>query len=367
MRRPRVKPEHAPYRIADGRIRIGGPTYGIAAEVEDPSGSVWTLLQSMDGRRGADQIVQRVLEAHPGETADAIGAALNLFVESGYVEDAGAPDPVELTEWEKQRFDRSRAYFRWMDLTPRASTWDPQVTLRRARVTLIGMGGTGGVAAMALAASGVGRLLCVDSDVVELSNLNRQVLYTEQDIGRAKVDAAVERLRQLNSAIDVDGVQRRVTCVDDVVSFAKECDVLVLSADRPQPDVRVWTNRACLATGTPWVDAGYHGPLVQVGMYVPDGGPCWECVRAADAERHRAIGIRYEDSQQRNEAVANAVGAPSAGISGYLAAHHALALITGVPARRAGRVDAVNLMDLDGTFVLDDPRRSDCPACGKPA
>jgi molybdopterin/thiamine biosynthesis adenylyltransferase len=254
-----------------------------------------------------------------------------------------------------------------MDLTPRASTWEPQVALRRARVTLIGMGGTGGVAAMALAASGVGRLVCVDSDIVDLSNLNRQVLYTEQDIGRAKVDAAVERLRQLNSAIDVGGVRQRVTCVDDVVSFAKECDVLVLSADRPQPDVRIRTNRACLATGTPWVDAGYHGPLVQVGTYVPDEGPCWECVRAADGERHRAVGIRYEDSQRRNAAVANAVGAPSAGISGYLAAHHALALITGVPARAAGPVDAVNLMALDATFVLDDPRRPDCPACGTQA
>src|SRR5262245_10538395 len=114
MKRPRIKPEHAAYRVARRRIRIGGPTYGIAAEVDDPSGSVWTLLQSMDGHRSAEQIVQRVLEEHPGETANAIGAALNLFIESGYVEDAGAPDPEELTECDKQRFDRSRAYFRWM-------------------------------------------------------------------------------------------------------------------------------------------------------------------------------------------------------------------------------------------------------------
>lgn len=68
-----------------------------------------------------------------------------------------------------------------LDLTPRASTWEPQERLRRALVTVIGVGGTGGVAALALAASGVGRLHCVDPDVVELSNLSRQVIYTEDD------------------------------------------------------------------------------------------------------------------------------------------------------------------------------------------
>jgi molybdopterin-synthase adenylyltransferase len=176
MRRPRVKPEHAPYRIADGRIRIGGMTYGIAAEVTDPNGSVWTLLQSMDGHHSVDEIVAQVVQTHPGESAETVHAAVQRFVEAGYVEDIGAADPEELTGQDKERYDRGRAYFRWLDLTPRASTWEPQVALRRARVTVIGMGGTGGVAAMALAASGVGQLRCVDSDVVELSNLNRQVL-----------------------------------------------------------------------------------------------------------------------------------------------------------------------------------------------
>jgi molybdopterin-synthase adenylyltransferase len=365
MRRPRVKPEHAPYRIADGRIRIGGMTYGIAAEVTDPNGSVWTLLQSMDGHHSVDEIVAQVVQTHPGESAETVHAAVQRFVEAGYVEDIGAADPEELTGQDKERYDRGRAYFRWLDLTPRASTWEPQVALRRARVTVIGMGGTGGVAAMALAASGVGQLRCVDSDVVELSNLNRQVLYTEGDIDRPKVDAAVDRLRALNSTVDVGGVRQRITGVDDVAGFAKECDVLVLSADRPT-DLRVWTNRACLDAGTPWIDAGYHGPLLQVACYVPGEGACWECLRMADAERHREVGVVYEDTVGRNAAIANAVAAPSAGISGYLAAHYALALITGVPPVPAGRMYAVNLVALDAPFMIADPRRPDCPACGEP-
>jgi molybdopterin-synthase adenylyltransferase len=364
MRRPRVKPEHAPYRVSGGRIRIGGLTYGIAAEITDPDGSVWTLLQSMDGSRSNDEIVQHVLQAHPEEPEDAVRGAIQQFIESGYVEDAGAPDPGELTDQDRERYDRGRAYFRWLDLTPRASTWEPQVALRGARVTVVGMGGTGGVAAMALAASGVGRLCCVDSDVVELSNLNRQVLYDEEDIGRPKVEAAVDRLRALNSTVDVEGVRQQITSVDDVAAFAKETDVLVLSADRPT-DLRVWTNRACLTAGTPWIDAGYHGPLLQVATYVPGEGACWECLRMADAERHRELGVEYADTVQRNAAIANAVAAPSAGVSGYLAAHCAMSVVTGVPPAPPGRMYAVNLVALDAPFMIDDPRRSDCPACGE--
>lgn len=362
MRLPRVKPEHAPYRISDGRIRIGGVSYGIAAEIKDPTGSVWTLLESMDGTRDVDEIVDRVVGLHPVESAAAVSAGLRQFIDSGYVEDAGAPDPVELTERDKQRYDRARDYYRWLDLTPRASSWDPQVRLRNARVTVVGIGGTGGVAALALAASGVGHLHCVDPDVVELSNLCRQVLYTEDDLGVPKVDAAVARLRRLNSDIEVSGERRRIGSVEDVIPLARDCDVLLLTADRP-PEVRVWTNRACLAARRPWVDAGYHGPLVQVGVYVPGIGGCWECMRAAMRDQHYAVGGNPVDAPDRGVAVAHAVAAAPAGFSGYLAAHQVTALLTGVPVVTPGQIQAVNLGALDAPFTQADPQRPDCPAC----
>lgn len=365
MRRPRIKPEHAPYRIGRDRIRIGGMSLGIAAEVEDPTGAVWTLLESMDGSRGVDEITDRVVATHPGASATRVRAGFRALVESGHVEETDAPEPAGITARDKARYDRSRQYFRWIDPVPRASSWEPQALLLHATVTVVGMGGSGGLAAMALAASGIGRLRCVDADVVELSNLNRQVLYDEHDIGRPKVDAAVARLRRLNSDIEVIGERRRVSGPADLRALAHACDVLVLAADDPH-DVRVWTNRACLATGTPWVEAGYNGPLVGVGLFVPGEGACYECLLAADDERRRALGICRHDAPDWDAAVAGAVAAPSAGISGYLAAHAVLAQITGAPALAPGRRYTVNLVALDHPLVLADPRRSDCPACGDP-
>jgi molybdopterin-synthase adenylyltransferase len=362
MRRPRVKPEHAAYRISGGRIRIGGVSYGIAAEIEDPTGSVWTLLESMDGTRSVTQIIDRAARAHPDEPEASVRAAVRQLMGSGYVEDAGAPDPAELSERDKQRYDRARRYYRWLDLTARASTWEPQARLRAARVTVIGIGGTGGVASLALAAAGVGRLHCVDPDVVELSNLSRQVIYTEDDIGAPKADAAVARLRRLNTDIAVSGERRLIGSVDDVLPLVGDCDVLVLTADQP-PDVRVWTNRACIATGRPWVDAGYHGPLVQVGVYRPGAGSCWECLHDASREQQLSLGANPCDAPDRPAAAGRAVGAVSAGISGYLAAHEVIALLTGVPPAEPGRIQAINLAAFDAPYAFAEPPRPSCPAC----
>ncbi|MEU7797343.1 ThiF family adenylyltransferase [Micromonospora tulbaghiae] len=360
-----MKPEHGPFRVNDKKIHIGGTSFGIAAEIEDPTGSVWTLLESLDGECNVEQVIDKVLCAHPAESRTAALRAIETLFQSGYIEDVAAPDPDELTERDKERYARSRAYFRWADLTPRLSTWEPQALLRRASVTVVGVGGTGGNAALALAMSGVGHVHCVDCDDVELSNLNRQALFTEADVGRPKWVAAVERLRQHNSDIVVTGEHCEVAGVEDVKKLSRDCDVLVLCADQPS-DIRAWTNRGCLATGTSWVEAGYHGPQISFSVFTPGEGGCWECLRLTSQERYTAMGANFEDTYAlRAKAVANAVAAPTAGLGGYLAAHGAISLITGVGRPPAGRIySALNLVALDHKFVLDYPRREDCPACG---
>jgi molybdopterin/thiamine biosynthesis adenylyltransferase len=358
-----VKPEHEPFQISGGRIRIGGPAYGIAAEISDPSGVVWTLLRSLDGRRSAEEAICEVVARHPDRTAGDVRNMFEQLAGAGFVEDVAAPDPPELSERDKERYDRSRRFYRWTDLTPRASQWEPQVALRTARVVVVGLGGTGGTAALALAASGVGRLHCVDDDRVELSNLNRQILYSEKDIGRLKIDAAADRLRLLNSDISVTVERLRVRGSDDFAALVRDRDVLLLAADRPG-EIRAWANRACLDRSKPWVDSGYHGPRASVCVYVPRQGPCYECQWLAEHDRNRALGIARDYSTVRGGT--SAVSATSAGMSGHLAAHAVIALLTGTSPVWPGRIYGVNLVAPDDEFVLDDPRRLDCPACGSP-
>ena len=362
MRRPRVKSEHAPYRIAGGKIRIGWVSYGIASEIADPDGWVWTMLTAMDGSRSLAEIIERVHLAHPQRPADVLRRGAEQLLASGYVEDAAGPIPDNLTERDLHRYDRAVGFYRWLDLTPRASSWEPQARLREASVTILGVGGSGGAAALALAASGVGHLNCVDPDVVELSNLSRQILYTEDDIGRPKADCAVTRLAQLNSDIKVTGQCTEATSTEDVLGLIADCDVLLLTADRP-PELRIWANRACLIARRPWVYGGYHGPLVQTGVFVPGQGPCWECNARSLDDGNAAIGAQVEDSPQRRAAMFGAVGATSAGLSGYLAAHNVISLLTGIPPAVPGQVSMVNLAAIDASQVFCAPPHPECDAC----
>lgn len=362
MNKPRVKPEHGPYRIAGNKIRIGWVSYGIAAEIADPDGWVWTMLSAMDGTRDLPEIIEHVRTAHPEQPAGLLRRGAEQLLATGYLEDAAGPVPGNLTALDLERYDRALGFYRWLDLTPRASSWEPQSILRRSRVTILGLGGTGGLAALALVAAGVGHLKCVDPDDVELSNLSRQVLYTEDDIGKPKIDCAVARLAQLNSDIEITGQRTTVTDADDVGALIADCDVFLLTADRP-PELRIWTNRACLSARVPWVYGGYHGPLVQTGVFVPGDGPCWECnARALDA-KNAEIGGLTGDSPQRRAAMFRAVAATSAGLSGYLAAHQVVSLLTGIPQAVPGQVSMINLGAIDASQVFSGPAYPDCGAC----
>lgn len=395
LSRPRIKPEHRPYRTVDGNVRVGSVVHGIGAEIADPQGWVWTLVRAMDGTRGLSEVVDRVLGVHPGPsggerpeagngeqsglTAEDVRQAVADLFAAGFVEDAGASVP--LPERERERYSRGVPLLRWMDLGPRASPWEAQLRLREARVLLVGVGGTGGYAAQSLVASGVGHVHCVDPDVVELSNLNRQPLFREPDIGRPKVDAAVEALRALNSDVQVTGERREVCGSADLAELlgrgvstedgqgrqreSRPYDLLVLAADRPA-EIRRSANRVCLAAGLPWVDAGYRGPLVTTGVYVPGRGACWECLRAGEAERRELRLAPGQDEEVASPRMPwNPATAVTAGLSGTLLAHAALSLLSGVPALEPGFRFGVNLMMPGDPIVQRFPRRLDCPACGE--
>ncbi|MFI9382091.1 ThiF family adenylyltransferase [Kutzneria sp. NPDC052558] len=362
MYRPRIKWEHRPVRIGARLVRIGGTVPKIAANVTDPDGWVWALLGALDGMRTVDQIITELVHRFPGRSAADVLEDLGALVRAGYVENAAEPPPAGLTIREQERYSRSRALWQWMDRTPRQSSWDTQLLLRQARVTVVGVGGAGSTAALSLAMSGVGTLHLVEPDRVDLSNLNRQILYTEQDIGEPKLDVALRRLRAHNSDITVTGEALTITGPSALAALAAGCDVLVLTADSPA-QIRSWTNESCLRTGTNWVHSGYHGPQINLGLYRPGGGPCYDCAYVAARERESGLPTTtWPPTGPADELAASS--AVSAGIAGHLVAHAAMSLITGAPRLPANREYGLNLVTLDDSVVLGLTKpRADCPAC----
>ncbi|MFC7590359.1 HesA/MoeB/ThiF family protein [Nonomuraea antimicrobica] len=285
-------------------------------------------------------------------TPDDAHGIVTTLLSSGHVEDAVPAPCAELSEREQERYRRNREFFRWVDLTPREHGWEPQVRLKSARVLVLGLGGTGSHAAWSLAAAGVGRLHLVDPDVVELSNLNRQILYTEADVGRPKTEAALERLRRVNSDIEITGEQAAVDGPEHLARLVGGFHALALCADRPREPygIQTWANRVCAAAGIPWVSGGYNGPLVSVGVFGP-GGPCFECVRA---------GIPPQPGD--GYAWPGVTGA-SAGLSGQLVAHDVLTLVTGLARTPPGYFHGLTLLDPDAHVYARYPARNECEIC----
>jgi molybdopterin/thiamine biosynthesis adenylyltransferase len=364
MRRPRIKFEHQPVRYGADRIRIGGIVCGIATEVSDPDGWVWALLEAFDGSRTVDQIVAEVAHHVPTRSEGDVRAAIDDLIHAGYIEDADESLPAGLSEAELERYGRGRALFSWMDRIPRRTSWDAQLLLRQAKVVVIGIGGAGSNAALALTASGVGQVHCVEPDVVELSNLNRQILFSEDDLGQSKVEAAVARLRGHNSDVCVTGEHLSIDGPNPLRELATRSDVLLLTADQPA-EIRSWANQACHATGTAWVHGGYHGPQVNIGLYQPGTGPCYDCAHIAEQERRSGLPPRMLWASADTAPRIHAANAVSAGIAGYLAAHATMSLITGAPALRVNCQYGFNLVTLQESFVVGpDSPRADCPTCG---
>jgi adenylyltransferase/sulfurtransferase len=152
---------------------------------------------------------------------------------------------------------------------------DGQARLKQARVLLVGAGGLGAPVALYLAAAGVGRLAIVDGDRVDITNLQRQVVFTVDDVGRPKADAACERLRALNPHVDLVSYPVRLTHAN-APSMIREYDIVVDGSDNFP--TRYLVNDTCAVLGIPHV----HGSVLrfegQVSLFGADDGPCYRCL-----------------------------------------------------------------------------------------
>src|SRR5262249_44759862 len=161
---------------------------------------------------------------HPDWELDDVRAAIGQLAEAGHVEDLGAPLPAGLTAAEAERDRSSRDFFSWIDPAPRPSPHEVLARVRRGGGAPLGAGAAGSAGGAGGGAGGVGALHCVDLDGVEETTLTRQLLYVEADVGRPKVEAAVERLTALNSAVTVTGQSLQVRSPDDLEPLMAPAD-----------------------------------------------------------------------------------------------------------------------------------------------
>ncbi|HEX2801514.1 MAG TPA: HesA/MoeB/ThiF family protein, partial [Phenylobacterium sp.] len=223
-----------------------------------------------------------------------------------------------------------------------------QQKLKAASVLIVGAGGLGSPAALYLAAAGVGTLILADPDDVDRSNLQRQILYAEEDVGRPKAEAAADRLAGLNPHIFVAGYNGAFE-PGNADELVEGVDLVLDGTD--DFAVRFAVNAACVRQGTPLISGAIGRWTGQVGVF--GRRPCYRCLVPEippDAETCVAVGV---------------VGA-LAGVIGSMMALEAIKLIVGAGEPLTGRLLIYDALGAETRTVKvgADP---DCPVCGSTA
>src|SRR5499427_4959506 len=152
---------------------------------------------------------------------------------------------------------------------------DGQLKLKQARVLCIGTGGLGAPLGLYLTAAGVGRIGLVDFDVVDSTNLQRQVLFGTSDVGRPKITAAADRLRNLNPDIQIDAIEVKLTS-ENALELFRDYDIIVDGTDNFP--TRYLVNDACVLLGKPNVYGSIFRFEGQITVFGYPDGPCYRCL-----------------------------------------------------------------------------------------
>jgi adenylyltransferase/sulfurtransferase len=172
-----------------------------------------------------------------------------------------------LTTEERQRYARHLSLAGFGD--------GAQERLKQGRVLVIGAGGLGSPALLYLAAAGTGHIVIVDDDRVEASNLQRQVLYRESDLGRPKAEVAAERLRERNHLVAIEALPERFRR-DNALSLVRACDVVIDGSDNFA--TRYLVNDACVMADRPFIYGAVQGFDGQLSVFNWRGGPTYRCL-----------------------------------------------------------------------------------------
>ncbi|MBQ9269501.1 MAG: molybdopterin-synthase adenylyltransferase MoeB [Oscillospiraceae bacterium] len=226
-----------------------------------------------------------------------------------------------------------------------------QKKLLNGSVLIIGAGGLGAPAAMYLAAAGVGTIGIVDADVVDLSNLQRQIIHAMKDIDKPKVISAKETMEEMNPDVKVNAIQAFVSS-ENILELIEPYDFIIDGTDNFPAKFLI--NDACVMAKKPFSHAGIIRFKGQLMTYVPGQGPCYRCVFHEPPPKN-AVPTCKE---------AGVVGAMG-GVIGSLQAMEAIKYLTGVGDLLAGRLMTYDAIKMEFRTIKLPHDTSTCPVCGE--
>ncbi|QGJ69361.1 Dinucleotide-utilizing enzyme [Planctomycetales bacterium 10988] len=234
--------------------------------------------------------------------------------------------------------------------------WWKQSVLKEAKVLVVGAGALGNEVLKNLALVGVGEIILVDFDRIELSNLSRSVLFRAEDKGKSKAQVAADAVRSLNPEVKVTPLEANIMTDVGLGVFA-EVGVVIGCLDNRE--ARLWVNRSCWKTTTPWIDGAIQEINGVFKVYLPPDGTCYECTMTEND--YRLINLRYSCPQLREEEISAGKVPTAPTIASIVAGwqtQEALKILHDLPV--TGGVATVFNGLSNQTYQTKLPRKEDC-------
>lgn len=241
-----------------------------------------------------------------------------------------------LSPEEEARYDRQMRIEGWGE--------EGQIKLKKSKVVVAGVGGLGSPVALYLAAAGIGKIKLIDDEKVELSNLNRQILHWEEDIGKYKVDSAAEKLRRFNRKVEVLPDRSRISR-ESAPKLVEGFDVVVDALDNFE--ARFYLNEACVKENIPLVHGAVQGFEGRIATILPRVSPCLTCIYGRVKAPRTSFPV---------------VGAAPAAVAS-LQAMEVIKLVTGIGKPAAGKLIILDGLTMEFEEIKVD-RDPNCGVCG---
>lgn len=251
----------------------------VAIEMDDSSKFIATVCQLMDGKKNLTQLKQALSGIYPKETFY-LETLLTVLDSQYLLEDVSRNYTEQLSSYETTRWSRNIEFF-GAHCKAQDNKYSYQEKLKSAKVVIFGLGGVGSNVLYNLVGMGAQNIIAVDFDEVELSNLNRQIIYNESDVGKLKSVAARNRILQFSSEVNIEFINKKISCSANIEELIFGQDIVICAIDQPREKIMDWFNAACIKHNVPFLTGALDSRLAIYYTILPGKTGCIECWKAS--------------------------------------------------------------------------------------
>jgi len=335
---------------------------GVAIALDDVSGFILAVCKVMDGNKSFEQLYEMLLQSHPNEAPYLI-TLLTVLDEELLLEDVSKNQPKILSEYDVNRWSRNIEFFSAYNKAE-TNKYLNQEKIKMAKVTVLGLGGVGSHVLYNLAALGVHNFRIVDFDNVELSNLNRQILYNENDIGQPKTVAAKNRILEFLPHANIETFNTKISCSKDIEKIIDGQDIVISAADQPRNKIIDWLNVACVKKKITFICGALDSKWAIYYTVIPGKTGCIECWKTSA----KSNGYIFQDFM--NQVGFNAAQAPNVTIMPFISivsgliVTELLKILTGIAEPQSlNRLCAFDFNSADISIIESWEKKAKCNVC----